>query len=92
MTGIKCIKCSREGILEVEGVTNVLPISIIFKHRGHNPFYGHLRYQCPFCKTLLLVDPMDVLSLKFITDVRNKPKRKRFWQDFFITPVDVETV
>ena len=38
----------------------------IFKHLGHNPFSGHLHYQCPSCSVVLLVPPMDVLEGKIL--------------------------
>ena len=36
--------------------------SPVFRYHGHDPFEGIMRYFCTNCKTILLVDPMDMLS------------------------------
>ena len=91
MAGIKCIHCNYIGILEKQASffddkTGDMPISRVFKHKGHNPFSGNLHYECSQCKTIILVDPMDVLGVvgdKIITDIREKPWRKSFLRGFF---------
>jgi len=48
----------------------------IFKHLGHNPFSGHLHYQCPSCSVVLLVPPMDVLEGKFLQGFPSPPENR----------------
>ena len=64
-----------------------IPISRVFKHKGHNPFSGNLHYyECSQCKRIILVDPMDVLGIvgyEILTDVREKPRGKSFFEWFF---------
>ncbi|HLA28654.1 MAG TPA: hypothetical protein VJZ49_12250 [Syntrophales bacterium] len=57
-----CLRCGIEGEIEVQGMNSGKTSSLIFKHLGHNPFSGHLHYQCPACEVVLLVDPMTVLE------------------------------
>lgn len=52
----------------------------VFRHLGHNPFSGHLHYQCPSCSIVLLVLPMDILegrSLQGIPGPRPQMKPMR---------------
>jgi hypothetical protein len=90
MVGIKCVNCSFAGVIEDQGITyqdiiySNVPATIIFTHQGHNPFSGNLQYQCPQCKTMTLVDPLDVLGYESVTDVRQKPRRKSFFELFFL--------
>ena len=93
MAGIKCINCNFVGTLENQGITfdgktGDIPISRSFKHMGNNPFSGNLHYQCSRCETIILVDPMDVLGAGgagIITDVREKRRKKSFFEWFFIS-------
>ena len=93
MAGIKCINCNFVGTLENQGITfdgktGDIPISRSFKHMGNNPFSGNLRYQCSRCETIILVDPMDVLGAVgagIITDVREKRRKKSFFEWFFLS-------
>jgi len=81
----------KQGILESQGIlfdgkTGDRPISRCFKYKGHNPFSGILQYECSQCKTILLVDPMDVLGAvgaEILTDVREKPRGKSFFDRLF---------
>jgi hypothetical protein len=90
MAGIKCIHCNYIGILEKQASffddkACDMPISRVFKHKGHNPFTGNLHYECSQCKTTILVDPMDVLGIvgyEILTDVREKPRGKSFFAWF----------
>src|SRR3990172_10431227 len=59
---IACLNCGHEGEIEVDGLANDVEPSRIFRHCGHNPFSGHMHYQCPACEIILLVDPMSVLG------------------------------
>ncbi len=59
---IRCINCGMEGELQARGINNDVARSMVFRYRGHNPFSGHMLYQCPACEIVLLVDPMAVLS------------------------------
>lgn len=59
---IVCLNCGSKGEIEVRGVNDTVSPARIFRHRGHNPFSGHMHFQCPACKIVLLVDPMAVLA------------------------------
>ena len=93
MAGIKCIHCNYIGILENQGIafdgkTGDIPISRCFKYKGHNLFSGNLHYQCSRCETIILVDPMDVLGAVgagILTDVREKRRKKSFFEWFFLS-------
>ncbi|MEN6507798.1 MAG: hypothetical protein ABFD63_03260 [Smithella sp.] len=98
MAGVKCIHCNYIGILENQGIlfdgkTEDMPISCCFKHKGHNPFSGNLHYECSRCKTMILVDPMDVLGAvgaEILTDVREKPRGTRFFDQLFFSQEEIE--
>lgn len=66
---IQCAYCGLKGKIEDYGLRSTNRDARIFKHRGHNPFSGHLHYQCPSCSIILLVLPMDVLDGKSLTGV-----------------------
>jgi hypothetical protein len=55
MTEITCIYCGVEGMLNVHGLGNDESLKV-FKRVGRNHVSGHLHYQCPVCKIVLLVD------------------------------------
>ncbi len=57
-----CINCGHEGEIEVPGSSSDVPPSKIFRHLGHNPFSGHMHYQCPACDIVLLIDPLSILG------------------------------
>ncbi|MEQ8202360.1 MAG: hypothetical protein ABRQ31_01095 [Smithellaceae bacterium] len=57
MTEITCINCGAEGVLNVHGLNNCESLKV-FKRVGRNHVSGHLHYQCPVCKIILLVDPV----------------------------------
>lgn len=57
MTEITCLHCGAEGTLNVHGLDNDKSLKI-FKRVGRNHVSGHLHYQCPVCKIVLLVDPV----------------------------------
>jgi hypothetical protein len=81
-----CIHCDFEGFLETRDASGNPPASRIFKHREHNPFSGHMLYQCPQCNEMLFADPMDVLSKEFIPDARNKLRSMGLFQKIFPMP------
>jgi len=70
-----CLRCGIEGEIEVQGMNSGKTSSLIFKHLGHNPFSGHLHYQCPACEIVLLVDPMTVLE-GLISGYPERPREK----------------
>jgi len=57
----------------------------LFKHRGHDPFLGHLYYECPSCARVLIVHPMDILRGKVVKGIPlaverdDGPIRHFFW-------------
>lgn len=61
---ISCTYCGQRGIIGYPGISDIMPTAEIFRHLGHNPWSGNLHYQCPSCRIVLLVDPMDVLDGK----------------------------
>jgi len=61
--------------MEIPGLEETIPNSQIFKHLGHNPWSGDLHYQCPGCRIVLLVKPMDVLD-EVWTPRRHFPQRR----------------
>jgi hypothetical protein len=81
-----CIHCDFEGFLEIQGAGGNPPASRIFRYREHNPFSGHMLYQCPQCHEMLFADPMDVLSKESIPDVRSKLKSVDLFQKIFPMP------
>jgi len=48
--------------MEIPGLQDTVPESKLFKHLGHNPWSGDLHYQCPGCRIVLLVKPMEILD------------------------------
>jgi hypothetical protein len=77
---IQCAYCGLKGKMEdSEFQLNNRDVRI-FKHRGHNPYSGHLHYQCPSCSIILLVLPMDVPDGKSLREAfrqaaKNDPVR-----------------
>ena len=55
MMAITCINCGSEGVMNVSGPHDNSPKR--FKRIGRNHVSGHLHYQCPVCKMVLLVEP-----------------------------------
>jgi len=68
--GIKAPLCIHTPIL------NGLDGKKVFKHLGHNPYSGHLHYQCPSCRVVLLVPPMDILEGKSLRGVPSHPENR----------------
>ncbi len=64
---IACLNCGNEGEIEVQGLVSNAEPSRTFRYRGHNPFSGHMHYQCPACEIILLVDPITVLGEDLIS-------------------------
>ncbi len=78
MTGkmIKCLSCGQEGEIEWQGLNASVSSARLFRHLGHNPFSGHMHYQCPFCKVVLLVDPTVILKEGMIFPLLPQSSRK----------------
>jgi hypothetical protein len=62
---IQCVYCGLIGKIEGSTSSDGLEVNV-FKHLGHNPFSGHLHYQCPSCSIVQLVLPMDILAGKML--------------------------
>jgi hypothetical protein len=62
---IQCAYCGLKGKIEGSTSSDGLEVNV-FKHLGHNPFSGHLHYQCPSCSIVQLVLPMDILEGKML--------------------------
>ncbi len=79
MTGkrIICLSCGQEGEIEMPGRKATASSSCLFRYLGHNPFSGHMHYQCPACKVVLLVDPMIILGEGMIAPLSSRFPRKR---------------
>ncbi|MDD5167775.1 MAG: hypothetical protein PHN75_03080 [Syntrophales bacterium] len=73
---IECAHCGLQG--EIDGFYSDMNDreKIIFEHKGHDPFTGYLHYQCPACRRILLVHPMDVLEGKALIGVSSLGERK----------------
>jgi hypothetical protein len=63
---IQCAYCGLKGKIEGYASESDNHEVRVFKHRGHNPFSGHLHYQCPSCSIVQLVLPMDILEGKVL--------------------------
>jgi hypothetical protein len=63
---IQCAYCGLKGKIEGSVAEPDEREVGIFKHRGYNPFSGHLHYQCPSCSIVQLVLPMDILEGKVL--------------------------
>jgi hypothetical protein len=63
---IQCTYCGLRGKIEGYAAEPDDRGVGIFKHLGHNPFSGHLHYQCPSCSIVQLVLPMDILEGKVL--------------------------
>lgn len=72
---ITCLHCGNTGEIEVYGQLPSDGPTKLFRHLGHNPFSGHLHYQCPACKIVLLVDPMSVLGAGAISTIGGRAAR-----------------
>lgn len=55
-TVINCLNCGNEGVIKKTGGHKNGKRENVFKKLGHNPFSGHLHYQCPACKMVLLIE------------------------------------
>ena len=87
----RCMNCDFEGTIEIQGATYDTPASRLFRHRGHDPFSGHMHYQCPACDNILLADPMDVLHDGFITDVRSRLRNHGLFHRVVLVPWNIES-
>lgn len=95
-TSFSCVNCGTTGELEIAGSNTYREVDKIFRCTGHNPFSGHLHYQCPVCNMVLLVDPILLLDYIFTGEsgyLPSKTKRRRadstrpclrtFWKQVF---------
>jgi len=64
---IACAYCGKLGKIDVWGLNEDIPSSEMFKYLGHNPFSGHMHFQCPACTIVSLVSPLSVLGNGVIT-------------------------
>lgn len=69
---IQCLACGDKGHIEIKGMVDKVPAFRIFRHLGHNAFTGHMHFLCPYCNTLLRVDPVEVLGKGTIRGVPEK--------------------
>ncbi len=60
--GIVCAYCGTCGEIDVWGVNMGLSSSAMFQYVGHNPFSGHMHFQCPVCGIVSLISPLAVLD------------------------------
>jgi len=65
---IHCTFCGLSGEIEIRDLEAHDPQAEVFKHLGHNPFSGHMHFRCPACGIVLLVNPIDVLGEKPLSD------------------------
>jgi hypothetical protein len=63
---IQCAYCGLKGKIEGYAFEPGDRDASVFMQRGHNPFSGHLHYQCPSCSIVQLVLPMDILEGKVL--------------------------
>jgi hypothetical protein len=63
---IQCAYCGLKGKIEGYGFESDDHAVNVFKHLGHNPWSGHLHYQCPSCSIVQLVHPTDILDGKVL--------------------------
>lgn len=77
---ISCMNCGITGEIEVYSLNAHDWSAKIFRHVGHNPFSGHMHYQCPSCEMVLLVDPMSVLGDGVISTFTCPPAQKMRWR------------
>jgi hypothetical protein len=59
---IQCLACGNKGHIEIKGMMDKMPEFRIFRHLGHHAFTGHMHFLCPYCSTVLRVDPVEVLG------------------------------
>lgn len=64
---IVCTYCGKSGKIDVWGLNEDIASSEMFKYLGHNPFSGHMHFQCPACNIVSLVSPLSVLGNGTIT-------------------------
>ncbi len=64
----QCTYCGLRGEIALNGLNEGDNGARVFRHVGHNPYSGHLHYQCPACEIVLLVHPLDILGYKVMAD------------------------
>jgi len=64
---IVCAYCGTCGEIDVWGMNTGLSSSVMFQYLGHNPFSGHMHFQCPVCEIVSLVSPLSILGSGMIT-------------------------
>jgi hypothetical protein len=92
---IRCLKCGHEGPREISGIVSAEPKENIFSDMGHSPYTGYLYYRCPFCCSLVSVNPTDVLGKDtvngFPVSLETYPGRQTKSKDFMSTWKGVHT-
>lgn len=68
---IHCIHCDFRGIMDIPGAQLHVPVSMLFRRLGRNPYSGHLHYQCPACEIVHLINPEMVPDKKFVQALIN---------------------
>ena len=64
---VKCVNCGLRGEIEVPGLKSKMPASLLFRHLGHTPFWGYMRYLCPDCAIINTISPYDLLGEGVVT-------------------------
>jgi len=64
---IVCAYCGTCGEIDVWGMNTGLSSSVMFQYMGHNPFSGHMHFQCPSCQIVSLVSPLSILGSGVVT-------------------------
>jgi hypothetical protein len=62
LAATSCLNCGIGGVLKKIDSNQSDNQRHVFKKLGHNPFSGHLHYQCPVCKMVMLVEPTRLRS------------------------------
>jgi hypothetical protein len=81
---IVCAYCGEIGKIDVWGMNEDIASPAMFKYLGHNPFSGHMHFQCPNCNIVSLVSPSSVLGNGIITsDYHPFEENERGWRRLF---------
>jgi len=67
---IHCRQCGHRESVEI-GAPSGKPRGSIFKYMRHNPDSGELYFRCSSCKSILSVDPMNMISTDTVDGVPN---------------------
>ena len=87
---IQCCACSNTGYIEVHGLMEMLPESMIFRHLGHTGATGHLYFLCPYCGDVLQVDPIETQSNRMIKGFPGNHTLNKYY-DYTRRPIKKES-